>query len=185
MSTVTRMYKGVEFVMSPYNALSMIEEIGGQNAVKVFQVLNSNKDITDEQIAEITGLKLNMVRKVLYKLNESQLATYRRGRDPETGWFVYFWFLRQEKLEILIQGRQKAVLKVLQQRFDFESQNDFYTCENKCQKFVFNEAFEVGFTCPLCGSLLVQIDNGRLLKVLERKIAQLSKVIKDFETMKS
>jgi len=160
----------------------MIEEIGGQNAVKVFQILSSNKDITDEQIAEIAGLKMNMVRKVLYKLNESQLAAYRRGRDPETGWFVYLWFLHQEKLEILIQRRQKAVLRVLQQRFDFESQNAFYMCENKCQQFVFQDAFEVSFTCPTCGSLLVQIDNGKLLKALEGKIAQLSKIIKDFET---
>lgn len=175
------MYKGVDCRMSPHSALSMIEEIGGQDAVKVVQVLNSKKDITDEQIAEITGLKLNMVRKVLYKLNESQIATYRRERDSETGWFVYFWFLRQEKLENLIKGRQKAVLRVLKQRFDFERQNDFYTCEKKCQKLVFNEAFEVGFTCPKCNSLLVQIDNGTLIKVLERKISQLSKVIKDFE----
>ena len=165
--------------MSSHSALSMIEEIGGQNAVKIFQVLTSKKEITDEQIAELTDLKLNMVRKVLYKLNERQIATYRRERDPETGWFVYFWFLRQEKLDMLIQRRQQAVLKVLQQRFDFESQNDFYTCEKKCQKSVFNEAFEGGFTCSKCGSLLTQVDNGTLLKVLKGKITELSKVIQD------
>lgn len=163
-------------MVSP-NVLSMIEEVGGQDAIMIFQVLTSKKDITDEQIAEITGLKLNIIRKTLYKFNESQVATYRRERDPETGWFVYYWTFRQEGLLTLIQQRQKAVLNVLQQRYDFESQNATYSCETRCQQLLFNDAFESGFMCPTCGSLLIQIDNGELINVLQNKISQLTQVL--------
>ncbi len=155
----------------------MIEEVGGQNAIAIFQVLISKKDITDEQIAEITELKLNKIRKTLYKFNESHVATYRRERDPDTGWFVYYWTFRQEGLITLIQQRQKAVLNVLQQRYDFESQNAMYTCDMRCQQLLFNEAFEASFMCPTCGTLLIQIENGDLLNVLQSKISQLTEVI--------
>ena len=155
----------------------MIEEVGGQDAITIFQVLISKKDITDEQIAEITELKLNTIRKTLYKFNESHVATYRRERDPDTGWFVYYWTFRQEGLITLIQQRQKAVLNVLQQRYDFESQNAMYSCETRCQQLLFNEAFESSFMCPTCSSLLIQIENGEILNVLESKISQLTEVL--------
>lgn len=168
--------------MTPQSVLRMIEELDGQNAIKIVQILNSNKNITDERIAELADLKLNKVRKVLYKLKEQQIATCWRERDSKTGWFVYFWSFRQEKLNIFIYERQKAVLRVLKQYFDYVNQNDRYTCENKCQKFVFDDAFNLGFSCPICGSLLVQFDSKKQLKILKRKIHQLSNLIKDFET---
>lgn len=168
--------------MAPLSALSMVEEIGGEDAVHIFHLLTAKKEITDEQISEVTGLKLNMIRKILYKLNEGQIATYRRERDPNTGWFVYFWFLRKEGLEALIQRRQREVLKVLQERLAFESQSDFYTCENQCHKLPFNDSFEIGFQCPTCGLLLTQLDNQELLETLEKKITELSTLIEDMET---
>lgn len=170
--------------MSPHNALSIVEKIGGQEAVTIFQVLTSKKTITDEQIAQCTGLRMNIIRKALYKLNESQIISSHRERDPQTGWFVYFWFIRQTGLTSLIQNRQKEILRVLQQRFDFETQDNFYTCKNTCQKLVFSEAFEVGFMCPACNSLLDQIDNKILITFLKGKIIQLSKAIKTFEAGK-
>ena len=36
---------------------------------------------TDEEIAEKTGIRLNIVRKVLYKLYDEGLASYRRDKD--------------------------------------------------------------------------------------------------------
>ena len=44
---------------------------------------------TDEAIAEKTEIKLNIVRKILYKLYDMGLATYKRSKDPETQWFTY------------------------------------------------------------------------------------------------
>jgi transcription initiation factor TFIIE subunit alpha len=170
--------------MSPHSAFSMVEKIVGQEAVTIFKILTTKKTITAEQIVQRTGLRMNIIRKTLYMLNESQIVTCRCERDPQTGWFIYYWFICQEGLTSLIQNRQKEVFRVLQQRYDFESQDNFYTCENMCQKLVFSEAFDVGFKCLACNSLLYQIDNKILITILKGKIIQLSKVIKDFESVK-
>ena len=38
---------------------------------------------TDEAIAEKTEIKLNIVRKILYKLYDMGLATYKRSKDTQ------------------------------------------------------------------------------------------------------
>jgi len=42
-----------------------------------------NGKTREEEIAEELGIKLNLVRKVLYKLYDAGVATYKRSKDPE------------------------------------------------------------------------------------------------------
>ncbi len=89
---------------------SFLYIISGDIAIYVgMELLNSESvDITDEDITEnikesIKGsdidfepndseiLKLNTVRKTLYKLYSEKLAQFRRIRDKSTGWFIYYW----------------------------------------------------------------------------------------------
>ena len=86
---------------------SFLYLIGGDVAIEVgIELINSeNEDITDEDITEnikerIEGkgldfepedseiLKLNTVRKTLYKLYSDKLAQFRRIRDKSTGKFI-------------------------------------------------------------------------------------------------
>ena len=86
---------------------SLLYLIGGDVAIEVgIELLNSeNEDITDEDITEnikerIEGkgidfepddseiLKLNTVRKTLYKLYSEKLSQFRRIRDKSTGKFT-------------------------------------------------------------------------------------------------
>ncbi|UCC21383.1 MAG: transcription factor, partial [Promethearchaeota archaeon] len=77
---------------------------------------SESKDITDEDITEnikesIEGtdinfepddseiLKLNTVRKTLYKLYSEKIAQFRRIRDKSTGWFIYYWWHEFDLLE--------------------------------------------------------------------------------------
>ena len=48
------------------------------------------EDATDEEIASSTGLRINMVRKVLYDLFGKSLITGIRVKDERKGWFVFF-----------------------------------------------------------------------------------------------
>jgi len=89
--------------------------IAGDIAIEVgIELLNSEEeDITDEGITEnikarmkelnpeieiafeengVEILKLNTVRKTLYKLYSGKLAQFRRIRDKSTGWFIYYWW---------------------------------------------------------------------------------------------
>ena len=52
----------------------------------IIPIINSliNGTDTDEEIAKETGIKLNVVRKILYKLYDLKIANYKRSKDPET-----------------------------------------------------------------------------------------------------
>ena len=65
--------------------------IGGDEYLKVARSLLKAEDATDEEIASSTGLRINMVRKVLYDLFGKSLITGIRVKDERKGWFVYRW----------------------------------------------------------------------------------------------
>ena len=67
---------------------------------------------TDEEIAKKTGIKLNIVRKILYRLYDMGLASYKRSKDPETQWFTYTWkFDKEEYVEKIRKNRIKRLLQ--------------------------------------------------------------------------
>jgi transcription initiation factor TFIIE subunit alpha len=52
---------------------------------------------SDAAIAEETEIKLNTVRKILYKLYDARVASYKRSKDPETNWEIYNWNLTRKR----------------------------------------------------------------------------------------
>lgn len=162
--------------------------------------MNSEKeDITDEDITEnikerIEGtgldfepdddenLKLNTVRKTLYKLYSEKLAQFRRIRDKATGWFIYFWWHEFDLLEEILLVKKKLVQEKLRDRLQFEENNYFFICKSCTQsslKYKFDEAFDLNFKCPECGGVLEAQDNQEIIQFLKEKIVlnQKSKII--------
>ena len=95
--------------------------IGGDEYLKVARSLLKAEDATDEEIASSTGLRINMVRKVLYDLFGKSLITGIRVKDERKGWFVYRWRTRREEVEHFIENQKKKIQERLQQRFDYEN----------------------------------------------------------------
>lgn len=62
---------------------------------------------TDEEIAKKTGIKLNIVRKILYRLYDMGLASYKRSKDPETQWFTYYEIRNRRSYLTYNQGFRK------------------------------------------------------------------------------
>ncbi|MFW9825903.1 MAG: hypothetical protein ACFFE4_23390, partial [Candidatus Thorarchaeota archaeon] len=172
---------------------SFLYIIGGEIAIYVgLELINSeSEDITDEDITEnikasISGteidfepddtetLKLNTVRKTLYKLYSEKLAQFRRIRDKSTGWFIYYWWHEFDLLEEILIEKKKLADSKLRERLHFEEENYFFFCNN-CQqtniKYNFDEAFELNFRCPDCGASLVAQDNQKIIEFLKSKIA--------------
>ncbi len=178
--------------------------IGGNICIEVAkELLNStNKEITDDVITENIKkriqdlnidfepndeekLKLNTVRKTLYKLYSAKLAQFRRVRDKNTGWFIYYWWHDFDKLnEILLEKEQKIISK-LRDRLKYELNNYFFICEN-CRKpetrFIFDDAVDLNFKCPVdgCGGNLIADENKKLIDFLKEKIVSLQDTIKNF-----
>ena len=172
---------------------SLLYIIGGEISIYVgMELLNSkSKDITDEDITEniklyvkdtdidfepddAEVLKLNTVRKTLYKLYSEKLAQFRRIRDKSTGWFIYYWWHEFDLLDEILLEKKNLIESKLRDRLQFEENNYFFickACQNSSIKFNFDEAFERNFRCPDCGAPLEAQDNQSIIEFLRHKIA--------------
>lgn len=149
---------------------------GEEEAVKLVEVLKNSEEITDDEIANKTGVRLNSVRKILYKFYDHSLVSLRRTRDPKTGWFIFHWKLQPDQLEGFILSQKRRVLEKLNVRLKYEKNHDFYYCYNVgCRRVPFEEAVELVFRCPTCGKPLMHYENKKIVEKLSEKVEQLRK----------
>jgi transcription initiation factor TFIIE subunit alpha len=152
------------------------QALGEEEAVKLVEILKSSEEITDDEIANKTSIRLNSVRKILYKLYDHSLVSLRRTRDPKTGWFIFHWRLQPDQLEGFILSQKRLVLEKLDVRLAFEKNHDFYYCYTSgCKRIPFEEAVELVFRCPTCGKALMHFDNERMLNALSKRVDHLRK----------
>lgn len=156
--------------------MKVAEALGEEDAVKLIDILKNSSETTDDQIANKTGIRLNSIRKILYKLYDHSLVGLRRTRDPQTGWFIFNWRLQPDQLEGFILSQKRRVLEKLVLRLEYEKNHDFYYCYTPgCRKIPFEEAIELLFKCPTCGKPLMHCDNDKIIQVVAKKVEQLRK----------
>jgi transcription initiation factor TFIIE subunit alpha len=151
---------------------------GGEEAVAVVRSLKKIGEATDEIIANDLKaekeVRLNNVRKILYKLYDHGLVSCTRVRDEKTGWFIFYWRLQPDQLDAFIRSRKKRALDKLKQRLDFERDHTFFTCKTDLDvRVTFEEAMESSFKCGKCGNQLASSENSELVSVLEARVERL------------
>ena len=150
--------------------------LGEDEAVKLIEYLKGVEEITDDEIANKTSIRLNSVRKILYKLYDHSLVSLRRTRDPKTGWFIFHWKLQPDQLEGFILSQKRRVLEKLNVRLEYEKNHDFYYCGTpECKRVPFEEAVELVFHCSGCGKPLVHFANEKMISKLTEKVDILRK----------
>jgi len=150
--------------------------LGGDEYLKVARSLLKAQNATDEEIASSTGLRINMVRKVLYDLFGKALITGVRVKDERKGWFVYRWLSRRDEVENFIENQKKKIAERLQQRLDYENSSQFYHCGNDdCQRLTFENALEESFKCPSCGEILDLKKNEKSKKAFAKQVDKIRK----------
>jgi len=156
--------------------VKVAEALGKEEAIEIIYTLKDADETTDDQIASKTGIRLNSVRKILYKLYDHSLVSLRRSRDQNTGWFIFHWKLQPDQLEGYILNQKKHVLEKLDTRLRFEKNHDFYHCGTLgCRRVPFEEAVELIFRCPMCNKPMMHFENGKVVEALSRKVDQLRK----------
>jgi transcription initiation factor TFIIE subunit alpha len=156
------------------------EAFGGEEAVQIVKVLKETGETTDDEIAAKTEIRLNTVRKILYKLYDHSLVGLRRSRDKNTGWFIFHWRLQLDQLEGFILNQKRRVLEKLEVRLRYEQAHDFYYCFTEgCKRIPFEDAMELVFRCPTCSKLLMHFDNTELMETLAQQVKQLRKELGD------
>lgn len=156
--------------------MKVASALGEEEAVTLIETLKTSDETTDDEIATKTGIRLNSVRKILYKLYDHSLVSLRRTRDPKTGWFIFHWKLQPDQLEGFILSQKRRVLEKLSVRLDYERNHDFYYCNTAgCKRVPFEEAVELVFHCGTCGKSLSHSDNRKIVEKLTVKVDQLRK----------
>ena len=130
-------------------------------------------EVTDEEIAEASGVLLNIVRRNLFIMNENKLAVCRRERDSSSGWLTYLWQLDLDDIDPQLTKEKKKLVKNLQARLDFEEDNVFYVCPEGCIRILFSNAADCHFLCPVCGEDLIFQENTEMVETLKERLTAL------------
>jgi transcription initiation factor TFIIE subunit alpha len=132
---------------------------------------------TDEEISEKTNCKLNIVRKILYKLYDMRLASYKRDKDKETQWYTYDWRFNENEYKKLEFNLASSELKRLNSELEYEENNMFFVCPNGHYRLDFEDASTVEFLCPECDLDLEFEDNQEKIDRKKEEIKALEDII--------
>ncbi len=159
-------------ILEDSNVRQFFEETLGDDGIRIIHTL-IGKDATDESIAEELGIKLNLARKILYKLYDYRLASYVRTKDKDIGWYIYTWTLNLPRVRDVIIERKKRVLDDLSSRLDYETNTVFFSCTNDRFRIPYDIASEREFRCPQCEGTLEFSNNQVVVERLESEIAKI------------
>ncbi|UCH70922.1 MAG: transcription factor [Candidatus Bathyarchaeota archaeon] len=160
--------------------LKKVAALFGEDGVRVVEVLRGAHEIIDIDIVDQTEIRLNTVRKTLYRLYDHSLVALRESRDKETGWFIFHWRLQPDQLEGFIFNQKRRVLEKLETRLKYEKNHEFYSCQTQgCRTLPFEQAFEVLFRCPTCNKPMSYVTNNKIIETITRKIAQIKKELSE------
>lgn len=166
-------------IISDYKTI--IGENFDEDFLTVLEHLSFDSEFTDEEIASKTNMKFKNVRKILYKLYDFRIVTYRRIRDPTTRYIYFLWRLLPLKHSLIVfKQRASLTIKKLKERLEYERQHTFYHCGKKnCPRLNYIKAMESEFKCPVCSKPLHLANNEKTIELLRHKILELEKDIEN------
>lgn len=147
----------------------LINVVEDESNLPIVKALNDGIE-TDEEIANETGIKLNIVRKILYRLYDMGIASYKRSKDPETQWFTYSWKFESEEVINRINKDSEKYLEMLNEELEREENNMFFVCPQGHVRLDFDESSDYDFMCPACGEELEFQDNTKTIEQIKEDI---------------
>jgi len=160
---------------------NFVESVAGKEGVKLLHLLKERENISEFILAEDLKININQVRNLLYKLNSFNLVYSNRKKDKEKGLYIYYWTFNFKHARDLLIMRKKRELGHLQEELSKENDQRYYICKNDGTRFEFEEAMEISFKCPECGSLLHQEDSTKKIGEINHKITVLHQELEELD----
>lgn len=154
----------------------LARKIHGEVAGKILDRLIKVGEATDEQLSQALGIEIGIVRRTLNALYESRLVKYRRVRDIEQGWYLYYWRLTDDFPSRVLEERRRKALEILKRRLEYEEGKNFFYCSECRYRYSFDEVADYMFRCPNCGADLDALDNGMTVEKLRKAISTLEEL---------
>ncbi|MEM2022764.1 MAG: transcription factor E [Archaeoglobaceae archaeon] len=156
----------------------LIERVAGEVGVLLYS-LQLDGEFTDDQLALELGIEINEIRRALFAMYEVGIAEYRRKRDDETGWMEYYWKINYQKVKEVLKKELEKTKSKLKEKLEAESSNIYYICPNICIKVPYDDAMDLNFTCPKCGSTLIYLDCSKAVEKTLEEIKKIEKLISE------
>jgi transcription initiation factor TFIIE subunit alpha len=124
----------------------------GEHALVIVQ--NLVDPTTDEDLAKKMKVRVSEIRSTLNKLHGLRLAKYSRSKDEETGWYTYKWNVRHGN----VMDMTHVIESKLSERLSIIPEMLYYCSNCSDEAWGFDEAMDMKFKCPRCGSVLNEAD---------------------------
>ncbi len=148
---------------------------------KVIKILETEKLISENDIAEKLNMKINGARKLLYILREWGFADYEKKSDEnKSWWFIYYWSLSKSKILNRYIFSIKNEIKKREELIKEESEYAF-SCPHCELKYTYQEALEQNFSCIQCKGVLENLNNEKLLTKIRNEINRLNKKLEKIQ----
>ena len=138
-----------------------------KNSFTIIECILEGKT-SDEEISNETEIQLNTVRKVLYKLYDAGIASYKRTKNPDSNWEIYNWKFDQKKVSEIISEKYEKLSQDIERSIKYEEENMFFACKINGHRYKFENASVNNFVCPQCGESLEYQDNSEIIVELIR-----------------
>jgi transcription initiation factor TFIIE subunit alpha len=150
----------------------VLEEIG-EDALPIVKAMRGRKNFSEFKLADSVNRDVNATRNVLYKLYSLNLAAFIRKKDKKKGWYIYYWTLLPENASHLSSMLRAQKQDNILERLKREKSGSHFVCVSKCIRLDFEKAYEFGFMCPECGTILSEEDNTEKIKQLEKELEKI------------
>lgn len=159
--------------------------VGGEHAKTLVEIcLNSNKEITDEEIGKKLPLKITEIRTILNRLHYRGIACYNKSKNSKSGWYNYTWIVKPERIAELILDQQEDAIEKEKNHLQIQENYTLFGCKKGCHVQPFETAIEYQFKCPDCGQTMESINTKKYLKDGQKRIGQIEEEIKILQKIK-
>ncbi len=144
---------------------------------RVLKVLANGELIGENELAEKLDLKINTVRKALYKLSSKAYVSYSKAKSiDKKWWYVYSWKIDLDKIKYDYLKKKNNELNNLKSLLEIEETSAFFC--SKCEKrFDYHEAMDQNFECECCNKSLSEVASASRIRKMKKQIADLEEEI--------
>ncbi len=152
----------------------IVVEVVGEDVIPVVEYLKNRENVSEFKIAEDIDCEVNRIRRILYRLYDKNLVSYRRKKDKIKGWSISYWTFNKPMIKHILRDMKRKRLMMLKERLQREEEYKglFYICSKLCSRMDFDTAFLHNFKCPECGSVLEHQDNSKTIERLKEQLKE-------------
>lgn len=162
----------------------LVDKLDEEGLILIELLYKANKFVSEFTLAERSGIYVNTVRSLMYKLYEHKIVNYTRQREKTRGWYIYFWKLNPEKLVSYVIGLISNKKKELERTLETQSKDRYFYCKKCDVKLQFAEAMEYNFSCPQCFEQMTVTSPKKENKEIKQQINKLDKKINKLKKVK-